>query len=291
MLFFRNVAAITMASCLASVLLCAGVSWSQEQAPAKKLELPEASASPGWLGVSLKNIESTDGKPPRVRIDMVFDGSPAIDAGIQADDFVIAIDGVTLTAGVREMIARVKAHSLGETARFRIERAGNTFEKVVTLAKVPDRKALAKAMTEDRWVGKELPPLSVRDVDTGELIDFLSYRGRVVVIDFWATWCGPCRKSMPTLEKVQADYRDQGVSIIAVSDEEQEVVGRFARNRPIEFDRVGYDDERSLPKALALTSYPTYVVIDQKGVIRRFLRGTGGSKEVAAVVAELLAEP
>jgi len=65
-------------------------------------------------------------------------------------------------------------------------------------------------------VGQTAPPLIVRELD-GQSFDLAAQRGKVVLVDFWATWCPPCRQEMPVLDAVYRRYRDQGLAVIGVS--------------------------------------------------------------------------
>ncbi len=117
-------------------------------------------------------------------------------------------------------------------------------------------------------VGKGAPAWALKD-PAGNEISLASLRGKVVVMDFWATWCGPCRMTMPAIEAVHKAYKDRGVVIVGVNTGE--------RNPQ---DAVKYMKDNGYTYALALNGdvvaekykvegIPTLVVIDKKGVVRR----------------------
>ena len=80
--------------------------------------------------------------------------------------------------------------------------------------------AMATPITVAPAVGKPAPGLVARSF-SGELFDLSALRGKVVVLNFWASWCGPCRSEMPLLEALQRDYRDRGVIVIGLSADDR----------------------------------------------------------------------
>jgi thiol-disulfide isomerase/thioredoxin len=92
-------------------------------------------------------------------------------------------------------------------------------------------------------------------------------RGKVVYLDYWASWCGPCRETFPFMNELQARYRDKDFVVIAVSiDKDQAAARRFLAKYPANFI-VAYDPEGSTAKALRVQGMPTTFLIDQRGEI------------------------
>lgn len=92
--------------------------------------------------------------------------------------------------------------------------------------------------------------------------------GRVTYLDYWASWCGPCRISLPALNNVYQELRDQGVDIIAVSvDVVEEDALDFLKKYPVNYP-VLLDSEGDIAKAYGVDGMPSGYLIDQKGVIR-----------------------
>jgi thiol-disulfide isomerase/thioredoxin len=96
-------------------------------------------------------------------------------------------------------------------------------------------------------------------------LDLARLKGKVVVIDFWASWCAPCRQSFPWLNEMQAKYRDRGLVIIGVNvDRERAEAERFLRQTPADFNIV-YDPEGTLAARYQVPGMPSSYVIGRDG--------------------------
>lgn len=95
-----------------------------------------------------------------------------------------------------------------------------------------------------------------------------SLRGRVLLIDFWASWCPPCRRLMPFLNGLQANYSDQGLSVIAVNvDEVRADAEGFLRRVSISYPNV-YDPQGECPARFGVRGMPSTFLIDRHGIVR-----------------------
>lgn len=127
------------------------------------------------------------------------------------------------------------------------------------------RKALVCAVTLAAFavLGARASPSQPRDpVDLGAL------KGRVVYLDFWASWCAPCRESFPFMNHLQQTLGQQGLAIIAVDvDRDRGDAERFLREHPAQF-RVVFDPQGVLPERFAVHGMPSSFVIDRRGQVR-----------------------
>jgi thiol-disulfide isomerase/thioredoxin len=116
--------------------------------------------------------------------------------------------------------------------------------------------------------------------------------GKVVLVDFWASWCGPCKQSFPVLDALTAEYGARGLVVLGVSvDEEAAAMERFLERHPVEFATVR-DVEHKLVAACAVEAMPTSFLIDGQGVVRfvhRGFRGAESAKELREHIEQLLA--
>ena len=96
-------------------------------------------------------------------------------------------------------------------------------------------------------------------------LDLSSYEGKVVIVDFWASWCVPCRRSFPWMNAMQDKYREDGLVIIAVNlDRNAEDAARFLEKYPANFEIV-YDPEGALAKEYSVEVMPSSVIIGRNG--------------------------
>ena len=136
--------------------------------------------------------------------------------------------------------------------------------------------------------GKHMQPFSVTDWINGGVTS-ADVKGKVVVLDFYATWCGPCMRAIPHNNALLKKYADKGLVIIGVctSDRGQESFVSNAKEHGMEYP-AARDPELKSEKAWHVHYYPTYAVVDRKGIVRAI----GLQPEnVEAVVTKLLAEP
>lgn len=109
----------------------------------------------------------------------------------------------------------------------------------------------------------EAPAFSVA-ADVGEL-NLADFRGKIVYLDFWASWCGPCRASFKWLNEAQEKYAAKGLVIIAINlDTDKALAARFLKENPVNF-RIGYDPDGKVAEAYHLKGMPSSYMIDRNG--------------------------
>ena len=126
-----------------------------------------------------------------------------------------------------------------------------------------------------------------------ETIDIARLRGRVVYVDFWASWCGPCRRSFPWMNALQSRYGGQGLAIVGVNvDKRRSDAERFLRDVPATFAIV-YDPQGVAPAAYDVKGMPSSYVIDRHGVVAAVEEGFRDDRRdaVEARIRALLATP
>jgi len=98
-------------------------------------------------------------------------------------------------------------------------------------------------------------------------LDLTQYRGKVVVLDFWASWCAPCRRSFPWWNKMHAKYADEGLVIIGVNlDNDPESALAFLEEYPADFN-IYYDTNKELAKKFGVQAMPSSYIVDRDGEI------------------------
>ncbi|MBO6939952.1 MAG: TlpA family protein disulfide reductase [Deltaproteobacteria bacterium] len=124
--------------------------------------------------------------------------------------------------------------------------------------------------------------------DVGDRVSLTALRGEIVVIDFWASWCGPCRRSIPVLNRLAADY-DGRVHVYGINVEAMEpmAVGSAHQRLGATFPSL-HDPSGSIQRAYAVTALPTLFVIDREGQIWHTERGIPALDDLSQVLDELL---
>ena len=117
-------------------------------------------------------------------------------------------------------------------------------------------------------VGSRAPDFHARNLATGRPATLADYRGRVVLLNLWATWCEPCRVEMPSLERLSRKLGSSGFAVVAVSIDEDgdSVVAAFARDLGLTFD-ILHDQTGAMKQAYQATGVPETWVISPDGVI------------------------
>ena len=118
-------------------------------------------------------------------------------------------------------------------------------------------------------VGSKAPEFSMPDLN-GNSIKLSEFKGKVILVDFWASWCVPCKKSMPHIIDLYNNRSDSAFIVIAVNvDDEKSKISEFANSINVTFPfPVIFDKEKSLPALYNAEGMPTTIIIDKEGIIR-----------------------
>ena len=127
---------------------------------------------------------------------------------------------------------------------------------------------------------------------SGENIKLSELRGEVVMLNFWASWCAPCRQEMPLLEVLYKKYSDLGFTLLAVNvEEDSSKANGLLRDIPVTFP-VLYDNTNKVTKLYKVVAMPSTVIIDRDGNLRYIHHGylPGYEEEYKKQVSELIRE-
>lgn len=171
---------------------------------------------------------------------------------------------------------------------------------------LPDREAGSVQAREDSpsggrsepnlgSLGFQTPKEDLQAIDfnlkdlTGRPSSLSAYKGKVVLLNFWATWCGPCRAEIPSMEQLYTELKDEGFTIVAVNSQEPlEQVSAFVDDMGMSFP-VLLDSTGRVGAAYGVRAIPTTYIIDPQGAIRGRMVGTRDwySPEIISAAREL----
>jgi thiol-disulfide isomerase/thioredoxin len=240
-----------------------------------------------WLGISMVPA-SKDASPRGVLVDHVVRGSPADRAGLRSGDRIVRVATGAVAQG-GDVVRAVAGQAVGAVVDVAFVRAGVEHTAHVTLAAFP---APDDVMRMD-LVGTFAPPLTDLHAVSGVFpASIAAMRGRVVLLDFWATWCGPCRIVAPKLSALQNRYGAQGLSVLGVAADDVQDIAAFARQTAVTYP-LAADSRGETSGAYGVSSLPTLLVIDKRGVVREVAVGydPGEDAWLDRTVRALLAEP
>jgi thiol-disulfide isomerase/thioredoxin len=235
-----------------------------------------------WLGVLMEAAPAGG-----VLVKHVVRGSPADRGSVHDGDRITKIDGSAVNQPV-DLSRLVAMRAAGDVASLVIARAGKESTVRVTLAARPEPDEMMRM----DYVGTFAPAWQkVEAVGTAPKA-LSGLRGRVAVIDFWATWCGPCRMIAPKLSALQARYGAQGLTVVGITTDSAEKAALFAERVDMHYGVV-VDSEGETSRAYGVSSLPTLFVVDRRGVVRSVEIGYDPSEDARLdqMIRTLLAEP
>jgi thiol-disulfide isomerase/thioredoxin len=128
---------------------------------------------------------------------------------------------------------------------------------------------LAQPAAAGRFLNREFPSFKANDALTGESFELSDLRGDVVLVDFWASWCGPCRRELPGLKRMHEEFRDDGLVIVSISLDHNDATFRsFVRTNDMDWRHVmeGGGWRTRLAVQYGITSVPSMYLLDRNGV-------------------------
>lgn len=147
-------------------------------------------------------------------------------------------------------------------------------EGTFTFSPPPDAKEVASFRTPRPTaleIGSEAADFQLKDLE-GREIQLKSLRGNVVLLNFWATWCGPCRLEMPVIEKLHQQFHKKGLRVFGVNDEDVDTIRDYVAEHEYSFPTLVDPEQRAIG-LYRIRGIPTMVVIDREGKIAQYRMG------------------
>jgi thiol-disulfide isomerase/thioredoxin len=121
---------------------------------------------------------------------------------------------------------------------------------------------------------KPITEFSFYNINTSRQEWLRQYKGKLVLLNIWATWCGPCRKEMPELGRLHKEYRDSNVVVIAISDEGIHTIKEYLGKNPVELITGNFGQNNSF--LATISTRPVSILIDQRGKLQEVVVGSRG---------------
>jgi peroxiredoxin len=120
------------------------------------------------------------------------------------------------------------------------------------------------------WAGAadvQAPDFTLKSAD-GQTVSLAQFKGDVVMINFWASWCGPCRQEMPLLDSIYKQYKDMGFILLGVNVEPHaSSANAWLKKTPVSYP-ILYDPKSQVSQLYQVQAMPTTVIVDRKGIVR-----------------------
>lgn len=149
------------------------------------------------------------------------------------------------------------------------------------------------AQAHDIVPGTAAPNCKLAALGNGADHDLGQYKGKVLYVDFWASWCGPCAQSFPFMNKLDNELRNRGLQVVAINlDENAEDAKAFLDSHPASFVNVADASGGQCPQEFGVMGMPSSYLIDRHGVVRHVHVGfrPGEAEKFRALVEQLLAD-
>jgi thiol-disulfide isomerase/thioredoxin/outer membrane lipoprotein-sorting protein len=141
------------------------------------------------------------------------------------------------------------------------------------------REALVKS------VGTLAPDFSLSNLE-GKEVKLSQFKGKVVLLNFWSSWCIPCRSEMPTIELLHREYKDKGLIVLGIDDEESQKQAAFLQKFGFSFTSL-VESKRQASNLYSIGGIPTTVLIDQQGKIKAYDQGTASYESLRTTLQEM----
>lgn len=230
-----------------------------------------------WLGFSFKK------EPYQNQIALVVEGihpsSGALAAGLSSGDKIISVNEkpISSVAVIQEVLKKKKS---GESISIGFIREGKTQKAKIKLTDRPDDISSWTGSA----IGSKMVSFGQNFYANGEK---RQAKPKVVLLDFWATWCMPCRQTIPILERLYNKYAKDGLEVVGISKESLNELNAFNKKHPSPYP-LYRDADFKFSNHYRITSVPTLMLLDQNGYIQKVWAGVPNEAQLDQIIREKL---
>ena len=199
-------------------------------------------------------------------------------------------DGFARTMDMYDKSGHVLMHFAVQDLTFDLEAPDSLFAYTPPPGtQVADGNAMVKKMKDAQahqagMLHKEAPDFTLKALD-GKAVQLKSLRGKTVLIDFWASWCGPCKRALPHIQKLHDAFKGKGLVVLGINAEAAEVARKFMREKGYTFTTLE-DEGGEVSRLYKVQGIPTTLVIDKDGIVQSYGVGYRPEAEVRAALAQ-----
>lgn len=231
-----------------------------------------------WLGLIYK--KDLYENHLALRVSGVHPESGCLAAGVVSGDLVIGIDGKDLV-NVAQLQNVLKNAKVGSHVAIEIFREGKRIPLTVTLTERPDD---ISSLTGSA-IGSKIAKFGDNFYKNAEK---RQEAPKATLLDFWATWCGPCRQTLPVLEKMYNKYASQGLEVIGISSEQKNTLLSFYKKQHASPYPLYRDADQGLWRRYGIHAIPTLMLLDSNGYIKRVWSGAPSFEMLEKLVLEVM---
>ena len=233
-----------------------------------------------WLGVTFK--KSTFENHLALDVKGVHPGSGCFTAGVVSGDKIIGFAGKPL-ADMSQITSVIGGSKVGQTVAIEVLREGKKIPMKIKLTERPDD---ISSLTGSA-IGSKMAEFGKNFYQNA---DKRKAKPKATLLDFWATWCGPCRKTLPILESIYAKLGSQGLEIIGIADEDLNTLNAFYERQHRSPYPLYRDATKELWRRYGIRSVPTLMLLDSEGYIKGVWSGVPNQKALEQIVQETMAQ-
>lgn len=237
-----------------------------------------ASFAVPWLGVTFK--KTTYENHLALNVIGVHPESGCFAAGLVAGDMIVGVQGLPLT-DMSQIQSAVSERKAGQMINVDIARDGKKRNLTVVLTERPDD---ISSLTGSA-IGSKIAKFGENFYKNGEK---RKEKPKATLLDFWATWCGPCRKTLPVLANIYNKYSSKGVEIIGIADEPVETLNDFYAHQHASPYPLYRDAKKEMWMRYGIRAVPTLMLLDKDGYIKRVWSGAPTEYMIEQILKDVI---